>query len=113
MAKACFSSLLHTAIKASFLLFPLAIIRSYISLQALLCLQAEKLHINRRFRSFALPILVIRLRLDILVMLTPHSGHTDPPKDLGQKDNLMTILQFFSKTFSFEFYSVRGVYQAI
>lgn len=34
--------------------------------------------------------------LDIPVMLTPHSGHTDPPKDFGQKDNLMTILQFFS-----------------
>ncbi|MBZ9731763.1 hypothetical protein LB467_18965, partial [Salegentibacter sp. JZCK2] len=34
--------------------------------------------------------------LDIPVMLTPHSGHTDPPKDFGQKDKLMTILQFFS-----------------
>lgn len=34
--------------------------------------------------------------LDILVMLTPRSGHTDPPKDFGQKDKLMTILQFFS-----------------
>jgi len=34
--------------------------------------------------------------MDILVMLTPRSGHTDPPKDFGQKDKLMTILQFFS-----------------
>jgi len=34
--------------------------------------------------------------LDILVMLTPHSGHVDPSVDFGQKDNFMTILQFFS-----------------
>ncbi len=38
--------------------------------------------------------------LDIPVMLTPHSGHTDPLKDIGQKDNFLTMLQFFSKTFS-------------
>ena len=38
--------------------------------------------------------------MDILVMLTPHSGHVDPSVDFGQKDNFMTILQFFSKTFS-------------
>ena len=30
----------------------------------------------------------------------PHSGHVDPSVDFGQKDNFMTILQFFSKTFS-------------
>jgi hypothetical protein len=35
-------------------------------------------------------------QLDILVMLTPHSGHVDPSVDFGQKDNFMTILQFFS-----------------
>jgi hypothetical protein len=34
--------------------------------------------------------------MDILVMLTPHSGHVDPSVDFGQKDNFMTILQFFS-----------------
>ena len=37
--------------------------------------------------------------MDILVMLTPRTGHTDPPKDFGQKDKIMAILQFFSKTF--------------
>jgi hypothetical protein len=46
-------------------------------------------------------------------MLTPHSGHTDPPKDFGQKDKLMTILQFFSKTFPFEFYPMGSVYQTV
>ena len=63
--------------------------------------------------SFLSILIFLILSLDILVMLTPHSGHTDPPKDLGKKDNLMTILQFFSKTFSFEFYSVGGVYQPV
>ena len=38
-------------------------------------------------------------QVDILVMLTPRTGHTDPPKDFGQKDKIMAILQFFSKTF--------------
>lgn len=55
IANACFSSLLQTAISASFLLFPLATILSYISLQALLYLQAEKLHKNKRFLSFLSP----------------------------------------------------------
>ena len=44
--KACFSNLLHTAIKANFLLFPLATIRSKSALQDLLYLQALKLHIK-------------------------------------------------------------------
>jgi hypothetical protein len=35
------------------------------------------------------------IMMDIPVMLTPHSGHTDPLTDIGQKDNFMTILQFF------------------
>lgn len=51
--------------------------------------------------------------MDILLMLTPRTGHTDPSKDLGQKDNLMTILQFFSKTFSFEFYAMGSVHQSV
>ena len=42
-------------------------------------------------------------------MLTPHSGLLTP-KDFGQKDKLMTILQFFSKTFSLKFYSMGSVY---
>lgn len=34
--------------------------------------------------------------LDIPVILTPHSGHTDPSRFLGQKDKNVTNLQFFS-----------------
>jgi len=34
--------------------------------------------------------------VDIPVMLTPHSGDIDPPRDFGQKDKLLTNLQFFS-----------------
>ena len=45
--------------------------------------------------SFLSILIFLILSLDILVMLTPHSGHTDPPKDLGQGDNLITIFQFF------------------
>src|SRR5690606_32519275 len=56
---------------------------------------------------------IMKHMVDILVMLTPCTGHTDPSKDLGQKDNLMTILQFFSKTFSFEFYSMGSVHQSV
>lgn len=41
-----------------------------------------------------------QLPMDIPVMLTPRSGHTDPPLDSGQKDKFMPILQFFSKTLS-------------
>ena len=67
MAKDCFSNLLATAIKASFLLFPFATIRSYISLHALLCLQAEKAHKNNKFLSFLLPTLLILLRPLILL----------------------------------------------
>ena len=61
MAKACFKSLFATAIKASFLLMSssrfarrrqVATMRSQISLQALLYLQAEKAHRNKRFLSF-------------------------------------------------------------
>ena len=52
-------------------------------------------------------------QLDILVMLTPRSGHTDPPKDFGQRDKIMTILQFFSKTFPLQFYSMGSMYQSI
>lgn len=51
--------------------------------------------------------------VDILVMLTPRSGHTDPPKDFGQRDKIMTILQFFSKTFPLQFYSMGSMYQSI
>ena len=47
IAKACFKSLLHTAINASFLLFPLATILSNIALQDLLYLQAEKAAKNK------------------------------------------------------------------
>ncbi len=61
IAKACFSSLLLTANKANFLLFPLSVILKNNSLQALLCLQAEKEHKNNKFRNFPLPILLIRL----------------------------------------------------
>ena len=35
-------------------------------------------------------------RVDILVILTPHSGDVDPPNDFGSKDKLLTNLQFFS-----------------
>ena len=59
IANARFSSLLHTAISAIFLLLPFATIRSYKFLQALLYLQALKLHINNKFLSFWLPILLI------------------------------------------------------
>lgn len=51
--------------------------------------------------------------MDIPVMLTPRSGHTDPSRDFGQKDKLMTILQFFSKTFPLKFYSMGSVYQTV
>src|SRR5690625_3669114 len=34
--------------------------------------------------------------VDIPVILTPHSGHTDPSRFLGQKDKNVTNLQFFS-----------------
>jgi len=51
--------------------------------------------------------------VDIPVMLTPRSGHTDPSRDFGQKDKLMTILQFFSKTFPLKFYSMGSVYQTV
>src|SRR5690606_24360528 len=34
--------------------------------------------------------------LDIPVILTPHSGDTDPSRFLGQKDKNVTNLQFFS-----------------
>jgi hypothetical protein len=52
-ANACFNNLLHTANKASFLLFPLATIRSYRALQALLYLQALKrpLKLNVSFNA--------------------------------------------------------------
>lgn len=53
------------------------------------------------------------ISLDIQVMLTPRSGHIDPSRDFGQKHKLMTILQFFSKTFSLKFYSMGGVYQTV
>jgi len=43
IAKDCFNSLLHTANRASFLLFPCPTIRWYNSLQDLLYLQAVKL----------------------------------------------------------------------
>jgi hypothetical protein len=53
---------------------------------------------------------MVEVKVDILVILTPRSGHTDPPKDFGQRDKIMTILQFFSKTFAFQFYSMRGMH---
>ena len=53
------------------------------------------------------------MALDIPVILTPHSGHTDPPMDFGQIDKIMTILQFFPKTFSFEFYTMGSMYHTI
>lgn len=34
--------------------------------------------------------------LDIPVILTPHSGHIDPLRFIGQKDKNVTNLQFFS-----------------
>jgi hypothetical protein len=60
--KACLSSLLQTAINASFLLFPFATILSYSFLHSLLHLHALKLHINSKLRSLGLPILLILSR---------------------------------------------------
>jgi hypothetical protein len=59
-AKDCFYNLLQTAINANFLLFSLATIRSYKSLQAELYLHALKLHITNKFFNFWFPILLIR-----------------------------------------------------
>src|SRR5690606_30158033 len=62
-----FKSLLQTAINAIFLLFPFATILSKISLQALLCFLAERLHINNVFLNRLLLILLI-LDLDLILL---------------------------------------------
>ncbi|MCF8239716.1 MAG: hypothetical protein K9I85_16245, partial [Saprospiraceae bacterium] len=45
--------------------------------------------------------------VDILAKLTPHSGETDPPKEIGYGEHHhLTKLLILTKTISFEFYSV-------
>ena len=41
--------------------------------------------------------------LDIPLMLTPVTDVIDPCEDFGQKDMLLTNLQFFSQTFTLQF----------
>lgn len=77
-------------------------------------IQRYKISVIYKFElSFSKSYITTMFFLDILVMLTPCTGQTDPSKDLGQKDNLMTNLQFFPKTFSFEFYSMGSMHQSV